>query len=197
MSARLHEFEFGTQVADRSAELEERLLNAERKLADVTIVRDQAVQQVEEMRTLSAAQKLAHQAELTQAVAAASAAATNSAAAATGGTEGPDGASNSELEQLREQTEKVQAQLEMMEARHSDEIKKHAQLYRDEAEYLKRKNEEKDRKIQALICERNTLRFESADQQKAGQSNAPAASAKRSRATSSDSLPDLEDGLTS
>lgn len=72
----------------------------------------------------------------------------------------------------------------------------YVQLFRDEADYLKRKNDEKDRRLEVLICERNTLRFESAEQQKAGEAAAAAKEPNRKgRSRSVDSLPDLEDGL--
>merc|ERR1719272_2036785 len=97
---------------------------------------------------------------------------------------------------MKEASERLKDQLKDLERQHSEGLHKQAQTFRDEAEYLKRKNDEKDRRLEVLICERNTLRFESAEHQKAmvGSAPGPTGSRRNARSVNLDTLPDLEDG---
>lgn len=195
MSARMHELEFSSQGAERNVELEERLMEAERRLEEVGAARDQVTQKLDEVQTVHLAKERAHQIELADAVAAASAAAASSSAAiaATGGTEGRAKFEGPEIDQLQERVQNLHSQLEQLETRHSEDLKKQAQVYRDEAEYLKRKNDEKDRRLEVLICERNALRLESADRPKDEPRSSASAGGRRQRSASEEML-DLEEG---
>jgi len=193
MSTRLHELEFGAK-ADTSledalrrqlGEARERCGDLEQRLTECAWMRDYALQQADDARTQLNARRTE---------------AAEPSAPADGHVDGAvpqsaDAASASaEARRAKEEACEVRAEMEQMAARHQEELKRQAQMSREEVEYFKRKNDEKDRRLEVLVCECNALRFESTEG-RAGAAAQPAAKAPGARGScgESDALPDLED----
>ncbi|CAE7498346.1 unnamed protein product [Symbiodinium natans] len=84
-----------------------------------------------------------------------------------------------------------QQQLQKFVEQHKTELQEQAEISREEIDYLKRKNDEKDKRLEILTCERNALRYESTE----------ASSRQKGRVAPKSDAPDkqlvdLEDGLS-
>ncbi|CAE7745481.1 unnamed protein product, partial [Symbiodinium pilosum] len=84
-----------------------------------------------------------------------------------------------------------QQQLQKFVEQHKKELQEQAEISREEIDYLKRKNDEKEKRLEILTCERNALRYESAE----ATSSKPGRVAPKTEA-SEKQLVDLEDGLS-
>merc|ERR1712048_649432 len=103
-----------------------------------------------------------------------------------------DGAGENLGEAVAAAEKKALAQLESLEARHSAELNAITARHRDELDYLRTKCDEKDRRLEVLTCERNTLRVECA-----AKSSSPAdgGGSRRGKDKADVDLPDLEEGV--
>ncbi|CAE7760662.1 unnamed protein product, partial [Symbiodinium necroappetens] len=84
-----------------------------------------------------------------------------------------------------------QQQLQKFVEQHKTELQEQAEISREEIEYLKRKNDEKDKRLEILTCERNALRYAEGTEA----SSRPGRVAPKTEA-SEKPLVDLEDGLS-
>jgi len=177
----------------------ERAAELERQLNEVTWMRDYALQQAEEARAqaqkqreesakleaerISAADAAAADAEVAAASAATSATAATAGVAAPSaippaGTTSTGSVSSPDLD----------AKLVSLRVEHGEDLKRLAQGHREELEYLRRRSEEKDRRLETLICDRNALRLENTEQ-------GAATSATKGKVKDAET-PDLEEGLS-
>merc|ERR1712019_201392 len=143
----------------------------ERQLSECTWMRDYALQQADEAR--------AHlQAQCSELKATSIAADSNEEVA------------RDDMVCARREAEKLRAQIEQLVLQHRDDLRQQSQMSHEEIEYLKKKNDEKDRRLEVLTCERNALRFESTEKhaRKHGGSHSSCSHG------ASEELPDLEEG---
>mmetsp|Transcript_17440 Transcript_17440/g.60900 ORF Transcript_17440/g.60900 Transcript_17440/m.60900 type:complete len:803 (-) Transcript_17440:46-2454(-) len=207
MAARLDELEYGSQSKVGAEELmrgeltaaKERAAELERQLNEVTWMRDYALQQAEEARAqaqkqreesakleaerISAADAAAADAEVAAASAATSATAATASVAAPSaippaGTNSTGSVSSLDLD----------AKLVSLRVEHGEDLKRLAQGHREELEYLRRRSDEKDRRLETLICDRNALRLENTEQ-------GATTSATKGKVKDAET-PDLEEGLS-
>jgi len=185
MANRLHELEFGQQASSgtedflrqQHAAAKERCNALELRLTDATSARDFAMQQAEDMRRQLGTAKE----ELMRLSAEGLAKKSEDEGARAVQT-------GAELERLRVE----HAQLSR---HHEQELQRQSQLSREEVNYLKQKNDEKDKRLEQLTCERNMLRMSNASATVPEKEKpAAAAPAGRGRRADTEFLPDLEDG---
>lgn len=206
MASQLRELEFGSQHKANSEELmrselttaRERIVDLEKQLKEVAYLRDCALERADEARvaalklredvaradadreaTASAAAEASAEAAQAAVAKAAGRAAVSAAAAA-------DGDSSS----VADATVPSTASLSVLRAEHGEELKRLAQVHREEVDYLRRRSDEKDRRLETLICDRNALRLENAEHSTA------AAVQKGTPGKKKEAEVDLEDGLT-
>jgi len=166
MASRLDEVEAGSQSRTDSDQLvrvelsvaKERQAELEKQLGKVTEMRDHALQQVDEAR--AHLQKLRDDNQRLEAERVAS----ESLQASADSAKPVDAA-----------VEEQRLALEKLEAEHAEDIREMQRAHKDEVDFLRRKGEEKDRRLEVLTCERNALRLESTDDGKKTRSNKKAA----------------------
>mmetsp|Transcript_109396 Transcript_109396/g.304366 ORF Transcript_109396/g.304366 Transcript_109396/m.304366 type:complete len:452 (+) Transcript_109396:1-1356(+) len=188
MAARLDELEFATHakagtddlVQDELSAARERQTELERQLKEAAWMRDYALQQAEEAR--AQAQRLREGAAEAQ-EAAAAAAPGGSVTRSDDASSAAGGAAAASPERLAE----VEAALQSLRAEHTEELQRLAVMHRDEVDFLRKKGEEKDRRLETLLCERNALRLETKEPR-------PAVVAPVKPKAPAESL-DLEEGL--
>ncbi|CAE7217961.1 unnamed protein product [Symbiodinium sp. CCMP2592] len=181
MSLRLNELEF-TQRDDSHSEdvlrhelssAKERLSEMDDRLKECTWMRDHALKQAEEARaklqSMEEAQAQAQQSEEA----------------------GSGQEARAALHTAQGEVEALQQQLQKFLEQHKTELQEQAEISREEIEYLKRKNDEKDKRLEILTCERNALRYAEG----AEVSSRPGRVAPKTE-TSEKPLVDLEDGLS-
>jgi len=181
MSLRLNELEF-TQRDDSHSEdvlrhelssAKERLSEMDDRLKECTWMRDHALKQAEEARaklqSMEEAQAQAQQSEEA----------------------GSGQEARAALHTAQGEVEALQQQLQKFVEQHKTELQEQAEISREEIEYLKRKNDEKDKRLEILTCERNALRYAEG----AEVSSRPGRVAPKTEA-SEKPLVDLEDGLS-
>lgn len=95
------------------------------------------------------------------------------------------------LQSAQGEVEALQQQLQKFVEQHKTELQEQAEISREEIEYLKRKNDEKDKRLEILTCERNALRYAEGTEA----SSRPGRVAPKTEA-SEKPLVDLEDGLS-
>ncbi|CAE8617583.1 unnamed protein product, partial [Polarella glacialis] len=160
MSLRLNDLEFKNDSGPEDLLRQELTIAKERcndldaHLKECTWMRDYALQQAEEARlqVQKAEEARALQAESPKAARPPEAAAAGQAASEE---------TEMALTSAREEVAAMREQLEKLIAQHSADFQQQADLFREEMSYLKRKNDEKDRRLEILTCERNALRFDS------------------------------------
>jgi hypothetical protein len=185
MASRLHELEFGQQTSSgtedflrqQHAVAKERCKALELRLSDDASARDFAMQQADELRRQFSAAKE----ELSRLQAEGNARKSE---------DGDARAAKAEAE-----LDRMRIEMQQLSQHHGQELQRQSQSSRDEVEYLKRKNDEKDRRLEQLTCERNMLRVSNATGPTAEKEkpSSPAA-VGRGRRADSEFLPDLEDG---
>eukprot|EP00929_Paragymnodinium_shiwhaense_P084972 TRINITY_DN4546_c0_g1_i2.p1 TRINITY_DN4546_c0_g1~~TRINITY_DN4546_c0_g1_i2.p1 ORF type:complete len:521 (-),score=187.76 TRINITY_DN4546_c0_g1_i2:23-1585(-) len=188
MSSRFHELEWGSQAKSSSeevlrrelADLKDRHADTEKRLNEVTWMRDYALQQAEEARAET--NRLRKEAEKHEEAGGAATASPNGGEGATQLKSGPDDNS-------------LQATVKELEAKHAEDLQRTSAMHRDELEYLKKKLDEKDKKLEVLTCERNAFRLECADRPKPAAEAGQAKGSQKKDATALAELPDLEEGL--
>ncbi|CAE7876616.1 unnamed protein product [Symbiodinium microadriaticum] len=206
MSLRLNELEF-TQRDDSHSEdvlrhelssAKERLSEMDDRLKECTWMRDHALKQAEEARAkLQSMEEAQAQAQQSQKEA-------GSGQAIDGGCwqimEDPFAPITAivcrqeawaALQTAQGEVEALQQQLQKFVEQHKTELQEQAEISREEIEYLKRKNDEKDKRLEILTCERNALRYAEGTEA----SSRPGRVAPKTEA-SEKPLVDLEDGLS-
>lgn len=182
MSLRLNELEF-TQRDDSHSEdvlrhelssAKERLSEMDDRLKECTWMRDHALKQAEEARAkLQSMEEAQAQAQQSQQEA------------------GSGQEAWAALQSAQGEVEALQQQLQKFVEQHKTELQEQAEISREEIEYLKRKNDEKDKRLEILTCERNALRYAEGTEA----SSRPGRVAPKTEA-SEKPLVDLEDGLS-
>jgi len=196
MTMRLNELEFGEKSTSSSEALlrdelqaaKERTADLEQRLNECTWMRDHALKSADEAR--AQLQNLEEEARLrafeTREAAGTEAearTAPNSPAASAGGKATVEEAAEAQQEVLA-----LQQQLQKLGEQHAVELQSQVEMSKEEIAYLKRKNDEKDRRLEILTCERNALRFESTEAQEKPKPAKPSHDGEK--------LVDLEDGLS-
>ncbi|CAE7240587.1 unnamed protein product, partial [Symbiodinium sp. CCMP2456] len=170
MSLRLNELEF-TQRDDSHSE--ERLSEMDDRLKECTWMRDHALKQAEEARAkLQSLEEAQSQAQHSEEA-------------------GSGQEARAALQTAQGEVEALQQQLQKFVEQHKTELQEQAEISREEIEYLKRKNDEKDKRLEILTCERNALRYAEGTEA----SSRPGRVAPKTEA-SEKPLVDLEDGLS-
>lgn len=165
MASRLDALEWGSQAKTDSEELvrgelsiaKERQAELERQLNEVTWMRDYSLQQVEEARA-----QVHRQREEAQRLEA-ERAAKETARAETLAVGDEVGLAVSSTGNSTAVDPQVIA-LESLRKEHSEELRRVAAAHREEMEFLRKRGDEKDRRLEVLICDRNALRLEAAEQ---------------------------------
>lgn len=149
LSAKLYELEFGQSV-DRHTEdalrtelayVKDKLREAERRVDEVSCLRDYAQKQAEDSRAASETMK--SELEVLR-----SESSTTRAAA-----------------QAAEELRSLQENMDFLVKRHQETLKEVALQHKDQVDYLRKKCDEKDRRVEELTSERNTLRLETRERQ--------------------------------
>eukprot|EP00927_Polykrikos_kofoidii_P007707 TRINITY_DN13163_c2_g1_i13.p1 TRINITY_DN13163_c2_g1~~TRINITY_DN13163_c2_g1_i13.p1 ORF type:complete len:2168 (+),score=591.74 TRINITY_DN13163_c2_g1_i13:263-6766(+) len=191
MQSRSDELEFGSYDKTNSEELllrelegfRERHTELEKRLSEVTWMRDYARTQAEEAR--AEAQRCREEAQRAQEEQRNSVVAANLVVAASG----RDGGEESPIASSR-------ARLDAAEARHADEQKRALALHSEELDHLRKRIEEKDRRLEILTCERNAFRLQCSEQPPpVSVVSSNRAKPKKASATGADKAGDLEEGL--
>ncbi|CAK9071448.1 unnamed protein product [Durusdinium trenchii] len=187
MSLRLNELEFGQRADGHSEDLlrgelsatKERLQTLEERHKECVWMRDHALQQAEEVRgKLQAAEE---QQEMLRAQMAEQGQSLHAAPEV-----------NEALDLAQQEVAALQQQMQRLAEQHQTELQQQAAMSTEEIDYLKRKNEEKEKRLEILTCERNALRYE----QEADGGSKTKVSPARPSARDEDKLVDLEDGLS-
>eukprot|EP00913_Durusdinium_trenchii_P035463 g33188.t1 len=193
MSLRLNELEFGQRADGHSEDLlrgelsatKERLQTLEERHKECVWMRDHALQQAEEVRgKLQAAEERSAETEQQEMLRAQMAEQGQSLHAA------PE--VNEALDLAQQEVAALQQQMQRLAEQHQTELQQQAAMSTEEIDYLKRKNEEKEKRLEILTCERNALRYE----QEADGGSKTKVSPARPSARDEDKLVDLEDGLS-
>jgi len=200
MTMRLNELEFGEKSTSSSEALlrdelrsaKERTSDLEQRLSECTWMRDHALKSADEAR--AQLHKLEDEARLRiqapEAETAEARSAPHSPVAAAGA---EAKVSDEALAETQQEVLALQEQLQKLGEQHQVELQSQVELSKEEIAYLKRKNDEKDRRLEILTCERNALRFDSTE----AQAEKPKPSKPtRPAAESPEKLVDLEDGLS-
>eukprot|EP00931_Biecheleriopsis_adriatica_P021256 TRINITY_DN13952_c0_g1_i1.p1 TRINITY_DN13952_c0_g1~~TRINITY_DN13952_c0_g1_i1.p1 ORF type:complete len:787 (-),score=245.84 TRINITY_DN13952_c0_g1_i1:156-2516(-) len=202
MNQRLNELEF-EHKADSSAEdllrqelavVKERSGELEERLKECTWMRDNALQEVKEARTraLKAEEESRQARDSVEAMVA-------GAGSAEAGSCVPSSPSQKvaaeALNEAKQEVQDLQEQLKLLVEQHQTELQSRAEMSREEINYLKRKNDEKDKRLEILTCERNALRYESGEAQASSSKPSRIAPKASSDPSGKEQLVDLEEGL--